>query len=134
MAKIWLYFYLFLNWRYFCANMSGLYRKSIIHYHVHHSMVDHCIWCNDDFNIWTRKWPPLHFTLYFLIGWSGVLYLPDLYQHNQPLLWMILAGGLVYTIGMIPFAKKGNGTHFLWHLFVLGGAFLHWLGIYLFIY
>lgn len=80
------------------------------------------------------KWPPLHFTLYFLIGWSGVLYLPDLCQHNQPLLWMILAGGLVYTIGMIPFAKKGNGTHFLWHLFVLGGAFLHWLGIYLFIY
>ena len=47
---------------------------------------------------------------------------------------MILGGGIVYTIGMIPFAKHGKGSHFIWHLFVLGGAILHWLGIYLFLY
>ena len=29
------------------------------------------------------KWPALHYTLYFLIGWSGVFLLPDLYQSNQ---------------------------------------------------
>ena len=80
------------------------------------------------------KWPALHYTLYFLIGWSGVVYLPNLYQNNQPLLWMILLGGIVYTIGMIPFAKNTKGSHFLWHIFVLSGAFLHWLGIYCFIY
>lgn len=80
------------------------------------------------------KWSALHYTLYFLIGWSGVIFLPDLYQHNQPLLWMILLGGVVYTIGMIPFSKNKKGSHFLWHIFVLIGALLHWLGIYLFIY
>lgn len=80
------------------------------------------------------KWPALHFTLYFVIGWSGLLYIPEFYQHNQPLLWMILLGGIIYTIGMIPFSKKMKGSHFIWHLFVLGGAFIHWLAIYFFIY
>lgn len=80
------------------------------------------------------KWPPLHYTLYFLIGWSGVLFLPNLYHHNQPLLWMILLGGLIYTMGMIPFSRNKKGMHFLWHLFVLGGALCHWIGIYFFIY
>ena len=50
------------------------------------------------------------------------------------ILFGILGGGIVYTIGMIPFAKHGKGSHFIWHLFVLGGAILHWLGIYLFLY
>lgn len=80
------------------------------------------------------KWPALHFTLYFVIGWSGLVFLPGLWKDNQNLLWMILGGGIVYTIGMIPFAKHGKGSHFIWHLFVLGGAILHWLGIYLFLY
>lgn len=80
------------------------------------------------------KWPALHFTLYFVIGWSGIVFLPGLWQDNRSLLWMILGGGVVYTIGMIPFAKHGKGSHFIWHFFVLIGAFLHWLGIYLFLY
>ncbi|EFP62716.1 hypothetical protein DWW36_18460 [Erysipelotrichaceae bacterium AF15-26LB] len=80
------------------------------------------------------KWPALHYTLYFLIGWSGICFLPDLYQHNQPLLYMILLGGVVYTAGMIPFSKHYKGSHFLWHLFVLAGALLHWIGIYFFLY
>ncbi len=80
------------------------------------------------------KWRPLHFTLYFLIGWSGLFFLPALYTGNRPLLWYILAGGLVYTVGMIPFARNRKYDHCLWHLFVLGGAVLQWIGIYTCIY
>lgn len=76
----------------------------------------------------------LHFSLYFIIGWSGLIFIPDWYQHNRPLMWMILIGGIVYTVGMIPFAYHKKYTHFVWHLFVLTGAFLHWMGIYLFVY
>ncbi|WP_298018309.1 hemolysin III family protein [uncultured Dysosmobacter sp.] len=80
------------------------------------------------------RWRPLHFTLYFLIGWSGLMFLPDLYQNGRTLLWFILAGGVVYTLGMIPFAKKGKYNHCVWHVFVLAAAVLHWMGIYTQIY
>lgn len=80
------------------------------------------------------RWRPLHFTLYFLIGWSGLAMLPEFYVHARTLLWFILAGGVVYTVGMIPFAKKKKYSHCVWHLFVLAAAVLHWIGIYSQIY
>ena len=80
------------------------------------------------------KWRPLHFTLYFVIGWSGLAFLPSLYQNNRPLLLLIFLGGLAYTLGMIPFARKGKYNHCVWHMFVLAGALLHWVGIYAMLY
>ncbi len=77
----------------------------------------------------------LHYTLYFAIGWSGVMFLPDFINNNLPLLWTILGGGLVYTIGMIPFAlKKVKSAHFIWHFFVLAGAIVQYFGILFFVY
>ena len=76
------------------------------------------------------RWRALHFTLYFLIGWSGLLFLPSLYLHAKTLLWFILAGGVVYTLGMIPFARSKKYDHCIWHMFVLLAAMLHWVGIY----
>ncbi|MBU5316364.1 hemolysin III family protein [Clostridium bornimense] len=78
------------------------------------------------------KW--LHFSLYFIIGWSGLILMPDFYKNNLPLLWMIFIGGVIYTVGMIPFVKDKKYNHFIWHFFVLEGAILHWFGIYLFVY
>lgn len=78
------------------------------------------------------KW--LHFSLYFVIGWSGLIFIPDWIHNNMPLLWTILIGGIIYTIGMIPFARDKKYDHFLWHFFVVAGAILHWFGIYMFIY
>jgi hemolysin III len=80
------------------------------------------------------KWRPLHFTLYFLIGWSGLAFLPSLYQNNRPLLLLIFLGGLAYTLGMIPFARKKKYNHCIWHFFVLAGALFHWAGIYTMLY
>ena len=47
---------------------------------------------------------------------------------------VILAGGVVYTLGMIPFARNRKYDHCVWHLFVLAAAALHWVGIYTQIY
>lgn len=80
------------------------------------------------------KWKPLHFTLYFTIGWSGLIFLPDFFQNNRAMLLVILIGGLAYTLGMIPFAKRKKNSHFIWHIFVLIGAAFHWLAIYIFVY
>ena len=76
------------------------------------------------------KWRPLHFTLYFVIGWSGLLFLPTLYRYDRTLLLLIFLGGAAYTLGMIPFARKRKYDHWVWHLFVLAGALFHWVGIY----
>lgn len=77
---------------------------------------------------------PLHFTLYFLIGWSGLLFVPGMIKNDLWLFILILGGGLFYTFGMIPFVKDQKGDHFIWHFFVLFGAVTHWFGIYLFVY
>lgn len=76
----------------------------------------------------------LHFPLYFVIGWSGLMFLPDWYRNCRPLFWFILGGGAIYTAGMIPFVKDKPNDHFIWHFFVLAGAILHWFGIYYYVY
>ena len=76
----------------------------------------------------------IHFTLYFLIGWSGLLFVPGMVKNDFWMFILILCGGIIYTIGMVPFAMKKKGSHFIWHIFVLLGAATMWLGIWLFIY
>lgn len=79
------------------------------------------------------KW--LHFPLYFIIGWSGIMFIPGWIKNNLGLLFGILGGGIVYTFGMIPFARKNTkANHFIWHFFVLVGSIVQFLGIYLFVY
>ena len=79
------------------------------------------------------KW--LNFTLYFLLGWLGLIYIP-IWIHAQriPLLLWTLFGGIIYTLGMIPFLKKVSASHFIWHLFVLAGCVVQFIGIYIYIY
>jgi hemolysin III len=54
--------------------------------------------------------------------------------------YWVAIGGLFYTVGAViyglkkpdPFPEK-FGFHEIWHLFVLGGAFSHFWGIYKFL-
>ncbi len=76
----------------------------------------------------------IHMTLYVILGWCGLIFMPQMLRSSLPLFWFILAGGILYTLGIIPFAARKNGAHFIWHFFVLFGALAHWLGIYLYLY
>mgnify|MGYP002869099887 CR=1 FL=1 len=76
----------------------------------------------------------VHMVLYVAIGWSGLMFLPDMLHTNPPLFWYTLMGGVIYTLGIIPFAIKVKGSHFIWHFFVLAGALCQWLGIYRFLF
>jgi len=78
------------------------------------------------------KW--LHMTMYIVLGWCGLIFLPGMYKNDLPLLLFTLGGGVIYTLGIIPFAMKVKGAHFIWHFFVFFGALAHWLGIYLYVY
>ena len=77
---------------------------------------------------------PIHMSLYVVLGWCGLVFLPGMVQNDIPLFLFILGGGLLYTLGIIPFALKRKGAHFIWHFFVLFGAIAHWFGIFLYLY
>jgi len=76
----------------------------------------------------------LHMALYVILGWCGLVFLPGMLRENLQLFFFTLGGGILYTIGIIPFAMKKTGAHFIWHFFVLFGAVVHWFGIYICLY
>ena len=77
----------------------------------------------------------LHYTLYFFIGWGGAMFVPLFNGENNGLCFWIVLGGIIYTLGMIPFCiKKSNCAHFIWHFFVLFGCITQWIGIYSYLY
>lgn len=75
----------------------------------------------------------IHFPLYFIIGWSAILFIPNMVKNDMNLFLWILSGGIIYCLGMIPFVLDHKVSHFIWHIFVLLGAIVQWIGIYLYI-
>lgn len=76
----------------------------------------------------------VHIPMYVILGWSALLLLPQIITENFPLAMWVLAGGILYTIGIIPFLMKSKVSHFIWHFFVLAGAVVQWIGIYLYLF
>ena len=70
--------------------------------------------------------------LYLMMGWIIVIAIkPMIISVPKSLLYYIIAGGLFYTVGIIFYVnKKMKYHHAIWHLFVLGGAVSHFLGMY----
>jgi hemolysin III len=64
---------------------------------------------------------------YLAIGWSGLVLAEPLVATLPPAsLALIVAGGIVYSCGVVFFAWKGLRFHnALWHAFVVAGAGLH---------
>lgn len=82
-----------------------------------------------------RKSEKLSLSLYALMGWLIIIAVKPLYN-NLPAgaLWLLLGGGLCYTAGIYFYAKeKIPYNHPIWHVFVLGGSTLHFLGIFLYL-
>lgn len=73
--------------------------------------------------------------LYIVMGWIVIIAIkPMIDVIPAGLLYWLLAGGIVYTIGTIFYAmKKIPYTHAAWHLFVLAGSVLHFLGIFIYL-
>ncbi len=86
----------------------------------------------------TGKFEIFSLVLYGVMGWLVVIDLPFLKDNLSELeLCYLGLGGFFYTLGIVFYAiKKIPYNHFIWHLFVLGGAMSHWLlirsiGVYL---
>jgi hemolysin III len=74
--------------------------------------------------------------LYLLMGWLAVFALKPLLR-ALPLtgFWWLLAGGLLYTGGIVFYALEGklSYSHGIWHLFVLGGSITQFIAILLYV-
>lgn len=70
--------------------------------------------------------------LYILMGWACLAVLPQLIQKLPPHAFcVLLAGGIAYTLGVPFYVARKEFCHALWHFFVIAGAVLHFLCIYL---
>lgn len=80
--------------------------------------------------------PKVSLLIYLIMGWTIVIFMPLLIQNsNRILFWLIFAGGMLYTLGSIVYAKRGfKYHHMVWHLFVYLGALTHFIGICFFMY
>jgi hemolysin III len=80
----------------------------------------------------------LYVPLYLLLGWAAVMYMPDFFVADPVMMWLVIAGGLLYTVGAIIYAlKKPNpvpgvfGFHEIFHTLTVLAFVCHWAGILL---
>ncbi len=72
--------------------------------------------------------------LYVVMGWMALVFLAPLFPVVTPAcFWLLLAGGIAYTVGIAFFAlgKRVRYFHAVWHLFVLLGTALQFASIFL---
>ncbi|MFU0804566.1 MAG: Hemolysin III [Pseudoclavibacter caeni] len=80
----------------------------------------------------------LYVAIYLLLGWAAVMYLPDFFAANAAAMILILAGGVLYSIGAVVYAtKRPNpsprvfGFHEVFHAFTVLAFACHCVAIYL---
>lgn len=73
----------------------------------------------------------LSLAVYLLMGWCGlVAATPLIHKIDNGGLWLLLAGGLAYSLGTIFYAwQKLRYHHAIWHGFVLAGSGCHFFTV-----
>ena len=72
--------------------------------------------------------------LYVVMGWMALAVFRQLFASVSAVsLWLLLAGGIAYTVGIVFFAlgKKLRWFHPVWHLFDIAGTALQFVSILL---
>jgi hemolysin III len=94
------------------------------------------VWCIAIFGIvlklrWPGRFDRLSVGLYLALGWSGLM-LYDSVVSSLPsvALWLVLAGGALYSLGVIFHAwRRLRFQNVIWHCFVLLGAACHYTAV-----
>lgn len=86
--------------------------------------------------LFTGRFRLLSTLLYLGMGWLSVIAFEPVQNLLSPqALWLLLAGGLSYTVGsFIYLLKKPRFHHAIWHLFVLAGSICHYFTVLLFVF
>lgn len=72
--------------------------------------------------------------LYLLTGWSIVAFIYPFYEViGAGGISALVLGGVLYTVGVIFYNLRNiRNMHIVWHIFVLGGSFMHFITVYFF--
>ncbi len=86
-------------------------------------------------SIMLEKFHKIEMLLYVGMGWCIVVASGTLSAALAPGgLWLLLIGGIFYTVGIIFYAmKKVRYMHSIWHFFVLAGSIFHYFSVYLYV-
>ena len=81
------------------------------------------------FSCLSLKFKHLSIGLYLLMGWLSVFMIVPLWHKSPMSVIYLLIGGLMFTLGSLFYMQEKKYMHLVWHLFVLGGAVMHFLSI-----
>ena len=80
-----------------------------------------------------KRYAVFSMACYILMGWCVAAFFPQAAQAlSMPGIWLLLAGGICYTVGaaLYGLGSKKRWFHSIFHVFVLAGSTLHFLSIY----
>lgn len=86
-----------------------------------------------------EKFKVVQTVLYMVLGWMCLVLIIPLYKYLPNavrLIIYILLGGTVYTVGtaFLSLGRTKRYFHSIFHLFVLCGSLIHFLGLYFYLY
>lgn len=82
-----------------------------------------------------NKYNVFSMVCYIGMGWGIIVFLPQtIASLGMPGFWLLLIGGISYTIGAVLYGIGGKKPwfHSVFHIFVLIGSILHFFAIYLY--
>lgn len=84
---------------------------------------------------WTYRPRWLSALVYLAMGWLIVVSFGPLAERLEPGgLWLLVTGGLAYTIGVVFYVlERIKYMHAVWHLWVLAGSVFHFLAVLLYV-
>lgn len=78
----------------------------------------------------TLKFKYLSTALYLMMGWLLVFLIYKIWStKSHQVVWLLLSGGAVYSLGSVFYLIKKKYMHSIWHIFVILGAVLHYFAI-----
>ena len=83
-----------------------------------------------------KSYPTISLTIYLIMGWIAILFIPVLLKKASiQLMLYILLGGIFYSIGTFFYKKQYEKKYFhmIWHFFINIGAISHIIGIIFFL-
>lgn len=83
----------------------------------------------------TGKFERFSTFLYLAMGWLAIIPYDELNTAlDVKALALLFGGGVAYTVGVLFYTiERIPYNHFIWHLFVLGGAVCHFFMVYLYV-
>lgn len=83
-----------------------------------------------------RRYHLFMVALNLIMGWSALLLVVPLIEAIEPMgFGMLVAGGITYTLGLVFYLNDRIWlNHFVWHLFVLMGAGLHFFTVLFYVF